>query len=147
MRAPNFSIDEKLRILYVIEKYKDVVENKKTDALTWQEKNAAWTKITAEVNSNGSVPRTVENIKGFFENQKRSTNKKAAVEKRQLRRTGGGSTTAIVDDPTFGITMEILNKKNIYGLQNLYDGDGDDLDPGNSKVRIKLFMWWCTINI
>jgi hypothetical protein len=34
-RAPNFSPDEKVALLNLIKKYSHIIENKKTDAVTW----------------------------------------------------------------------------------------------------------------
>jgi hypothetical protein len=40
-RAPNFSPDEKVALLLLIKKYSHIIENKKTDAVTWQDKSKA----------------------------------------------------------------------------------------------------------
>jgi hypothetical protein len=40
-RAPNFSPDEKVALLNLIKKYSHIIENKKTDAVTWQDKSKA----------------------------------------------------------------------------------------------------------
>jgi hypothetical protein len=44
-RAPNFSPDEKVALLNLIKKYSHIIENKKTDAVTWQDKSKAWGEI------------------------------------------------------------------------------------------------------
>lgn len=123
-RAPNFSPDEKIRLLNIIKNYKDVVENKKTDAVTWHDKNNAWTKITAEFNATALVQRSKESLKGFFENQKRCTHKKAALQRKGMTRTGGGS-FSYESDPIFNLTLDIVNKKTVYGLTNPFDGDSN----------------------
>jgi hypothetical protein len=40
-QAPNFSPDEKVALLLLIKKYSHIIENKKTDAVTWQDKSKA----------------------------------------------------------------------------------------------------------
>jgi hypothetical protein len=40
-RAPNFSPDKKVALLNLIKKYSHIIENKKTDAVTWQDKSKA----------------------------------------------------------------------------------------------------------
>jgi gas vesicle protein len=40
-RAPNFSPDEKVALLNLIKQYSHIIENKKTDAVTWQDKSKA----------------------------------------------------------------------------------------------------------
>jgi hypothetical protein len=44
VRAPNFPPDEKVALLNLIKKYSHIIENKKTDAVTWQE-SKAWGEI------------------------------------------------------------------------------------------------------
>ncbi|KAJ3629943.1 hypothetical protein MTP99_014305 [Tenebrio molitor] len=44
-RAPDFSLDEKVALLNLIKKYSHIIENKKTDAVTWQDKSKAWGEI------------------------------------------------------------------------------------------------------
>jgi hypothetical protein len=121
-RAPNFSPDEKVALLNLIKKYSHIIENKKTDAVTWQDKSKAWREITNTFNSTSRVHRTTESIKGFYENQKRLTHKKAAIEKREIKLTGGGSYKTI-SDPLFDLTMDIINRKTVYGLPNNFDGN------------------------
>jgi hypothetical protein len=40
-RAPNFSPGEKVALLNLIKTYSHIIENKKTDAVTWQDKSKA----------------------------------------------------------------------------------------------------------
>jgi hypothetical protein len=44
-RTPNFLPDEKVALLNLIKKYSHIIENKKTDAVTWQDKSKAWGEI------------------------------------------------------------------------------------------------------
>jgi hypothetical protein len=44
-RAPDFSLDEKVALLNLIKKYSHIIENKKTNAVTWQDKSKAWGEI------------------------------------------------------------------------------------------------------
>lgn len=56
-RSANFSFAERSNLIKVVLKYKDIVENKKTDALTWRQKEDVWNTIENEfnANSNGEV--------------------------------------------------------------------------------------------
>ncbi|KAK4887469.1 hypothetical protein RN001_003740 [Aquatica leii] len=106
-RVPNFGDDEKAALLNIILKKKDVIENKKTDAVTWREKD-----------------RTVSSIKSFYENYKRKVKKTSALEKREIFQTGGGPPFKATD-LLLDLTMNILNKKTIFGLDNRFGGDGE----------------------
>ncbi|KAL1487964.1 hypothetical protein ABEB36_015345 [Hypothenemus hampei] len=80
-RAPNYSQDEKMRLLNIISQVKDTIENKTTDAVTWHQKEEAWKQVTLKFNASSIVKRSVASIKNFYENQKRSCHKKAAEER------------------------------------------------------------------
>lgn len=45
-RSPNFTFKEKEVLLSVIRAHKNVIENKKTDAVSVHDKNRAWFEIT-----------------------------------------------------------------------------------------------------
>lgn len=45
-RGANFTKVEIDMLVDIVFKYKDVVENKRTDATTWADKNNAWMSIT-----------------------------------------------------------------------------------------------------
>lgn len=137
-RSANFTAEEKIICLNIINKYKNIVECKKTDATTWREKECAWKKIESEFNSQSpaGICRTVDNLKKYFENQKKATRKVVANEKRSFFRTGGGSssTSTVTSDPTFDLTMEIINKKSVCGLINHNDGDAAAPDCSESNI-------------
>ena len=52
-RSPNFSQFETDVLIDIITKYKEIIENKKTDGTTIKEKDGAWKKIEADFNSVG----------------------------------------------------------------------------------------------
>jgi hypothetical protein len=123
VRSANFSNEEKLQCLHLIKKYKEVIESKKTGAINWSEKEAAWKKIEEEFNSQSTVFRSVESVKRFYNNKKKETRKTAAEEKRSFRTTGGGKAVVKSTDPVFDLTLEIMNKRTVYGLSNNFDSD------------------------
>jgi hypothetical protein len=50
-RAPNFTKPEKDSLISIVAQYKNIVENKKTDAVTCQEKTQAWFERTKKFNA------------------------------------------------------------------------------------------------
>lgn len=88
-RGPNFSSNEKEILIHLVTKYKDVVENKKTDACTTAIKNEGWKKLTEEFNSTSSFcVRNIEQLKICWDNIKRTTRKDKATTKKQILLTG-----------------------------------------------------------
>lgn len=70
IRGKNFTDNERDLVLEIIEKYKNIVENKKTDTESIRLKNAAWNEITQEFNSVLPTNRTPSQLKVFYENHK-----------------------------------------------------------------------------
>lgn len=50
-KAPNYSYFEKLLVVELVGKYKDVIEDKKNNSATIQRKELAWDNIEAEFNA------------------------------------------------------------------------------------------------
>ncbi|KAL1488159.1 hypothetical protein ABEB36_015117 [Hypothenemus hampei] len=123
-RAPNYSQEEKMRLLSLIAEMKDVIENKTTDAVTWHQKEEAWKEVTIKFNASSLVKRSVASIKNFYENQKRNCHKKASEERRYLKGTGGGpALPSTSTDNLHDLTLAIVNKKTVYGLECEFGGD------------------------
>lgn len=124
-RSISFSAEEKLLIANICLKYKDIIENKKTDLISCDQKKKVWEKIAAEVNAAAvnTTYRSQEILKRFFENRKREVRKIAAEEKKELYGTGGGQPFKIRKDPCHDIILSIMNTKTVYGLANEIDGD------------------------
>lgn len=47
-RVPNFSQEEEQILVNLVEKYKAIIDNKKSGAITWKQKEDAWKKILEE---------------------------------------------------------------------------------------------------
>lgn len=72
-RAPNFSKNEEQLLIGLVEKYKNIIECKKSNVLTWKDKEKAWLKIEMEFNSknNGNTFRSAKYLKEKFNNLKK----------------------------------------------------------------------------
>jgi len=71
-RLPNFSNLEKIKLIQLIEKYKNMIENKKTDNINLKEKEKCWINISKEYNSScSSVHRDVASLKSCWDNLKK----------------------------------------------------------------------------
>lgn len=70
VRGKNFTDNERDEVLKIIDKYKNIIDNKKTDAETIRLKNAAWQEVTEEFNSILPMSRTPSQLRVFYENYK-----------------------------------------------------------------------------
>lgn len=63
-------------------------------------------------------------MRKYFDNLKKKTRKEAAEEKNSSKKTGGGEGHNITD-PTFDLTLSLMNTKSVYGLINNFDCDSN----------------------
>lgn len=65
-----YSEREKVLLISLVEKFKDAIENKKTDGTNIQKKNLAWEQITEIFNSNDVCKRTEKQLRKLWDNLK-----------------------------------------------------------------------------
>ncbi|KYN03087.1 UPF0439 protein C9orf30 like protein, partial [Cyphomyrmex costatus] len=88
-RADNFSEAEKIILTNLVFEYKDIIENKKSDAVTSKDKDKCWKTIEIAFNSRSSAKcRSSEVLRSCWDNLKKKTRKFFADEKMQLYKTG-----------------------------------------------------------
>ncbi|XP_067005685.2 myb/SANT-like DNA-binding domain-containing protein 3 [Anabrus simplex] len=77
--------------LQVVTKYKNTIENKKTDAVSTKEKENAWNALATDFNSHANLARRDwKTLQLCYKNVKRRTKKSAADDKVSIHKTGGG---------------------------------------------------------
>lgn len=122
-RALNFEKSEIQLLTELVTKYRSVIENKKTDAVTNKDKEAVWSTIAATFNaaSSGSTVRTSKTLKLKYESLKKCAKKKMTLHRQELYRTGGGPSAAPALDDAEEKVMAICS--NISGLDARNDSD------------------------
>ncbi|KAI4469770.1 hypothetical protein MML48_1g19026 [Holotrichia oblita] len=124
VRSVNFTESEKEVLVLIINKYKDIVENKKTDNVSNSEKTTAWQNIAKEFNSQSPnfVTRSVESLKKYYDNLKKGMRKRAARERSEMYKTGGGKADTNISKGD-ELLLSLINKKTIYGYESPWDSD------------------------
>lgn len=124
-RIPNFTQAEINLLLEISKKYKSTIECKKTDAVSWKEKDKCWNTIATEFNArSGAVPRAPKSLRVKYDNMKKTAKKKFAAEKMERYKTGGGTFTP-VDITTTDIELrEMMDIVMVEGHHNSFDCDG-----------------------
>jgi len=78
-RNVNFSMREEELLVELVTANSHIIENKKTDAIMWKEKEACWKKLVMEFNSQALlIPRTVSQLQLKYKNIKKLVRKKSA---------------------------------------------------------------------
>lgn len=84
-RAQNFSEAEKMILINLVQENKDVLENKRSDAVTSKDKDKCWKIIEHLFNSRSSSEyRSSEVLRNCWDNLKKKTRKFFADEKMQI---------------------------------------------------------------
>lgn len=112
-RGANFTSRENQILLGLISKYKHIIENKKTDAVSTQF-NTACPEF---------VNRSTESLKKYFDNKKREVRKKISEERKEVLLTGGGPPPRPAGDPAQELLLSILDPLTIFGDKNEFDSD------------------------
>lgn len=117
MRSTNYTTEEKATLINIITKYKNIIESKKTDKVSWKDKNDTWEIIKNEFNSiaPSGTYRATESLKKFYENMKKDTRRNAAQEKIELYKTGGGKPAHKILDPMHESILTLMNTKTVKG--------------------------------
>ncbi|KAJ4432479.1 hypothetical protein ANN_21098 [Periplaneta americana] len=111
-------------LIELVNKYKEIIECKKTDGLKIKEKDETWDKLRDEYNSNGSVTsRTTKQLRQFYVNLKRSAKKARSDERVERYKTGGGQCTTKVDESVLSlIEDQIEPNSNPFDCDSEYYG-------------------------
>ena len=121
-----FSQLEKSLLTELVRKHKDLLENKKNDYKTIQQKNKTWEALSEQFNSqSGVTKRDSKQLKKCWENVKARAKKQLAKEKREVKLTGGGPSTTKQDDEAAAVASIIPAQ--IDSLSNMFDEDNFEI--------------------
>ncbi|XP_060858792.1 uncharacterized protein LOC132936123 [Metopolophium dirhodum] len=130
-RNVNFNSREEELLVELVTTHKHVLEDKKTDAVMWKEKEACWTKLASEFNSQSLlVPRTVQQLQLKYKNLKKVVRIKSASIRFEHLKTGGGK------DLSQALNFREEKLKSIIqlsvdGLQSEFDDDTEAISTDN----------------
>ncbi|KAH7936398.1 hypothetical protein HPB52_023103 [Rhipicephalus sanguineus] len=88
----NFTDEERGVLTDLVNKYREVLENKRIDAVSLQRKQRTWDQLATEFNSRQNVhPRTAKQLKKCWDNFKEKWRRAKADDTREVFKTGGGT--------------------------------------------------------
>ncbi|XP_061724978.1 uncharacterized protein LOC133530921 [Cydia pomonella] len=145
-RSINFTSEEVDILIKLVEVNKHILENKKSDAVTWGQKEKCWRAIALSFNAESrSTHRTSKNLRLKYEGIKRDIRKKAAL----IR--AGGPSAAPVFTPTESKVKDMI-LLSVDGMENNFDSDSlpnivadtqdaADLGEASSETLTKRSQW------
>ncbi|KAK3084190.1 hypothetical protein FSP39_009793 [Pinctada imbricata] len=120
--SSNFSELEKEVLSELIERRKNIIENKQNDGRMITKKSNEWNIIEKEFNSRHGVNfRSLKQLKSLWKNLKARAKTAVAKERREKKKTGGGPAENSLDKISNSIS-EMLPRQ-INSLENAYDDD------------------------
>ncbi|XP_062533619.1 uncharacterized protein LOC134202608 [Armigeres subalbatus] len=137
-RAKNFTKDDVELLTELVFRFRNVIENKKTDGVTTKQKNEAWIKIAAEFSASASHPRNADQLKNYYKNTKSTLKKELAKEKSDLFRTGGGAATMKrnPDNPIYALVQqEVTPLSNPYDSSSTYFNEEPQASTSKGSSR------------
>ncbi|OXA42881.1 Myb/SANT-like DNA-binding domain-containing protein 3 [Folsomia candida] len=123
-KAPAMSEPEKQVLLDLVDEFKLILEDKRTDFGTTSKKSKAWRSVADRFcSSPGTTYRTEEQLKTWWSNCKKRAKKQVATNKRCIIKTGGGKGKNKLNmemDRVMGIIPGQMKS-----LENLFDDDAE----------------------
>lgn len=136
--APRFTEEEKVILVGLVNKYKHILECKKTDVASINKKTATWTELAKQFNSNhGVTSRDPRQLKKCWGNMKQKWKEERAEEKRKVFKTGGGPPPPPMD--SVSALVGAVASHMATRIPNAYDSDGATyLAPVTSEPVLQL---------
>lgn len=123
-RSANFTSKEETILLSLVKKYKDILENKKTDSKINKNKLECWKQIEIEFNNDsGQIFRDTLILRKKYDNLKKRTKKKFADEKCYALGTGGGPPQKTPEITDIDKEIKELLAERIDGFPSKFGGD------------------------
>lgn len=122
-RSKNFSDREIDLLLDLVKERKNILENKKTDAVTTRDKENCWKEISNEFNQrSGKFERNWTELRMKYSNLKKTCKKKFSEEKKYSTDTGGGpSKPSTITSVDFEIKSMLGDQ--VEGMESNFDSD------------------------
>lgn len=123
-RSANFTSKEETILLSLVKKYKEILENKKTDSKINKNKLECWKQIETEFNNeSGQIFRDTLILRKKYDNLKKRTKKKFADEKCHALGTGGGPPKKPPEITDIDMEIKELLAERIDGFPSEFGGD------------------------
>ncbi|XP_069362389.1 myb/SANT-like DNA-binding domain-containing protein 4 [Maniola hyperantus] len=128
-RSQNFTFDEKDRLVKLLDVFKDIILNKKTDGTTNQAKNEAWVNLCTQFNSTGSTARSKESLMRVWEKMKTDAKLYKSRSRSSYTGTGGGP-SSFNADPILEQVSDLMGR-GCTGIAGVQDSDADQQSSSN----------------
>ncbi|KAK4881286.1 hypothetical protein RN001_004605 [Aquatica leii] len=136
-RTVNFTELEVRVLIDIALRYSFIIENKKTDAVSWKDKNKAWENIATEFNPvTGCINRVSKVLRLKYDNIKPNIKQKQSKNKYEIFKTGGGAAVIL---PFTDYEKKLMNvvQLSVDGLPS--EGDSDHILTASSNSGLMVY--------
>ncbi|TDG42146.1 hypothetical protein AWZ03_011434 [Drosophila navojoa] len=156
-RGKNFTAEEELVLMELLEERKNILENKKSDAATWKQKEQAWEEMADTFYTRTGIRREWKALRDKFINMKRRSKLELVDDKNHSFRTGAGKYIALMGESTAGLgnqfdsdASNVPNDINFEGDDDMFGSSTDTHDIPNliehKDVRANISSDWPSMN-
>ncbi|XP_033225305.1 uncharacterized protein LOC117178151 [Belonocnema kinseyi] len=136
-RAPNFTKSEIEVFTSLLPVYKNIIESKRTDTQTRNEKAGGWNALCDEFNTQSTVYfRSVENLKSLWDNLKKGARRAARHSRAERNKPGEGEINRNGDPSLTDQKVISIMGPSVVGLFNQFDGDANVPSEVHSDVEL-----------
>lgn len=135
-RTANFQEREVEALLHIIKKFDGIIECKKTDKVFRNDKEKCWKKIANIFNASSPalIPRSPKDLRGKYENLKKTLNRKIADNKLEIHKIKDGSANSTPltksDEMLYSIiTLAVEGLPARYDVDDFLDSNFEDKSP------------------
>ncbi|GAB6020175.1 hypothetical protein CHUAL_002897 [Chamberlinius hualienensis] len=128
---------EKTYLTQIIKKYIDVIQNKRSDAYTKEQKRKCWEKVAEEFNLFGGTVRSANQLNKCWQNLKSRAKKENAALGIALEHSGIAGPSLLTDSTLY--VNKVLGENQISPTVGQFDEDNDSYDssmPGSAAAAL-----------
>ncbi|XP_064553851.1 myb/SANT-like DNA-binding domain-containing protein 4 [Drosophila montana] len=141
-RGKNFTAEEEQVLMELLEERKNILENKKSDAATWKQKEQAWEEMADTFYTRTGIRREWKALRDKFINMKRRSKVELGEDKTHSFRMGTGKFIALMGDSTAGLSNQfdsdasnVPNDINFEGEDDMFASSTDTHDVANISAH------------
>ncbi|XP_018798003.1 PREDICTED: uncharacterized protein LOC108974556 [Bactrocera latifrons] len=124
-RGKKFTPQGENALVELVDEQRHILENKRSDAVTWKQKEEAWKKLAECFTARIGTSREWRTLRDKFESLKRKSKAEMATEKSEHYRTGGGSAAVESSSMATQKVAAILGES-ATGLENTFDASANN---------------------
>ena len=149
-RTQNYNLEDTLKLVDAAKAFKNILENKRSDAVTSRDKQRAWEAISSSYNAQTTANRTAEQLRQKYDSLKKEARKYAAKKRQHRLQTGGGPADTVKPNIIFDKILELI-KLSSEGHESYFDSDAtfmtEEINPIADEASTSEVLADCVVSV